>query len=220
MTCPHPNLDAKCSDPPARGRPRKFDRAQAVNTAMELFWKQGYVQTTMDDLCAAMAIKSASLYCAFGSKSELFIETLEHYRRTYWIEPLKRFLAEPDLYVAVKNLLEDSTRIYLRPGASCGCFGTVSTMTLPPDETRVVEAVYNLEQEVKKVFRQRLMMAVNAKQIAPECNIPAIASSLVTFIKGLSLIARGDICQAELKEIALRGLLLLPPIQTVTQTSL
>lgn len=57
------------------------------------------------------------------------------------------------------------------------------------------------------------MMAVNARQIAPDCNIPAIASSLTIFIKGLSLISREDFCQAELKEIALRHLLLLPPLQ-------
>lgn len=212
MTDFHSNPADKNSVLPARGRPRQFDRTQALNSAMELFWRQGYMQTTVDDLCSAMAIRSASLYCAFGSKSGLFIETLAYYWETYWREPFKRFMAETDLYMAVKNLLEDSTRIYLRPGAPCGCFGTVSTMTLPPGEIKVIEAVANLELNAKKAFRQRLMMAVNARRIAPDCNIPAIANSLTTYLKGLSLIARGDICQAELKEVALRGLLLLPPI--------
>lgn len=171
------------------------------------------MQTTMDDLCTVMKIKSASLYCAFGSKAGLFIETLEHYKKTFWVEPLKRFLEEDDIYIAVKNLLEDSVKIYLRPGASCGCFGTVSTMTLPPEDTGIIEAVFNLEEYAKKVFRQRVMIAVNARQLPPDCNVPAIASSLTTFLKGLSLVARGDICQAELKETAMRGILLLPPQQ-------
>lgn len=210
MNHSHSNYGPGDNVQPARGRPRQFDRTRALKAAMELFWKQGYVQTTMYDLCSAMAIKSASLYCAFGSKSDLFIETLEYYWKTFWAEPLEHFRTETDLYVAVKNLLRDATRIYLRPGASCGCFGTVSTMTLPPDETKVIEAVYNMEQETKKVLRQRLMLAVNTNEIAPDCNIPAIASSLLTFMKGLSLIAREDVCQAELLEVALRGLLLLP----------
>lgn len=212
MSHSYTSSEPEQSHHPAKGRPRLFDRAKALNIAMELFWKQGYVQTTMEDLCSAMNIKSASLYCAFGSKSDLFIETLDHYWKTYWSEPFKNFMTEADLYKAVKYILEASAKIYLRPGASCGCFGTVSTMTLPPDESRIIEFVLNMEQKAKKLYRQRLMQAVNAKQIAPDCNIPAIASSLLTFVKGLSLLAREDICQAELKEIALQGLLLLPPM--------
>lgn len=202
------------ADPLTRGRPRQFDRVSALKSAMELFWQQGYVQTTMDDLCAAMSIKSASLYCAFGSKSGLFIETLEHYWQIFWVEPLERFMLEKDLYTAVKVLLIDAAKIYLRPGSPCGCYGTVSLMTLPHGETRIFEAVSDLEQRSAKIVRQRLMKAVNAKQIPPDCNIPAIAWSLITFLKGLSLIARGDICQAELKEVALRGMLLIPPAQS------
>src|ERR1700754_2513475 len=51
----------------ARGRPRSFDREQALARAMEIFWAKGFEGTSMTDLTEAMGIGSPSLYAAFGS---------------------------------------------------------------------------------------------------------------------------------------------------------
>ena len=67
----------------ARGRPRTFDREQALRSAMEVFWARGYDGTTLEDLQAAMGgIAPPSFYAAFGSKDELFREVVELYRAT------------------------------------------------------------------------------------------------------------------------------------------
>ena len=60
-----------------RGRPRAFDRDQALETALELFWRQGYEGTSVADLTAALGIKPPSLYAAFGSKEGLYLEALK-----------------------------------------------------------------------------------------------------------------------------------------------
>lgn len=202
-------------NPHVRGRPRLFDRERALDAAMELFWKQGYMQTSMEDLCKAMGIRSASIYCAFGNKSALFIKTLGHYRKKYWEEPLKRFAAESDPNKAFIGLFEDAAKIYLRPGAPCGCFATVSTMSLPAAETRIAGILATMEDGAKRLFRDKLMVAANTGFIPPDCDIPSIAGALTTFIKGLSLMARRDICQSELIGIARQGRLLLPVNQVL-----
>ena len=56
----------------SRGRPREFDRTEALNQAMKIFWQKGYTATSMNDLDEAMGIKSPSLYAAFGSKEDLY----------------------------------------------------------------------------------------------------------------------------------------------------
>lgn len=194
-----------------RGRPRAFDRGKALCDALELFWSQGYVQTTMAQLCAAMGIKSPSLYCAFGNKADLFLEALAYYKRTYWSEAFARFMAENNLYEATKNLFEDAARILLLPDAPCGCLTVFSAMTLPAREGRILETITRMRQETKKMFRDRLMIAVRAQQIPADSDIPAIAGALTNFFEGLSLQARDDICQAELRAIASLGVHLLPP---------
>lgn len=42
----------------SRGRPREFDRTEALNQAMKIFWQKGYTATSMNDLYEAMGIKS------------------------------------------------------------------------------------------------------------------------------------------------------------------
>src|ERR1700761_9677931 len=61
------------------GRPREFDRDAALEAAMLLFWRKGFAATSMTDLCDAMDVRSPSLYAAFGSKEELYLEAVERY---------------------------------------------------------------------------------------------------------------------------------------------
>ncbi len=66
----------------SRGRPRGFDRQEALEQATRLFWVKGYEATSIADLTQAMGIGSPSLYAAFGSKEALYAESLQHYAET------------------------------------------------------------------------------------------------------------------------------------------
>lgn len=193
-----------------RGRPREFDRDAALNAAMETFWRQGYMQTTLADLCAAMGISAPSFYCAFGTREDIFLETVAHYKKQYWDKALVRLMREEDVRTALKNFVEDAVHIYMRPGLPKGCFVDISTVGLAPGETRIIEALAALDRETEALFRKRLLRAIEAGQLPPESNVRAIVGALIAFMKGVALLARGDMCQAELIEIARHGLALLP----------
>src|SRR5258706_8145264 len=63
----------------AGGRPRAFDVDEALDRALDVFWRQGYEGTALSDLTAAMGINRPSLYAAFGNKEELFGKVLDRY---------------------------------------------------------------------------------------------------------------------------------------------
>lgn len=194
-----------------RGRPREFDRESALRSALKLFWEQGYMQTTLLQLCDTMGIKSPSLYCAFGNKSGLFIEALKYYRAEFWTPVFERYLAEDNLYEATKNLFESSAKILLMPDAPCGCLTVFSALTLPANECEILKVLEEMRAETKKVFRERLKMAAKAGEIPEDCDIPAHTGALTNFFEGLTLQARDqDICLSELLAIAKMGLKLLP----------
>lgn len=54
------------------GRSREFDENVVLQKAMELFWKQGYEKTSLNDLVEHMGIHRRSLYDTFGDKHTLF----------------------------------------------------------------------------------------------------------------------------------------------------
>jgi TetR/AcrR family transcriptional repressor of nem operon len=60
-------------------RPREFDIDEALDAAMEAFWRHGYEGTSLTDLMDAMGLQKGSVYKAFGSKHELFIQVLKRY---------------------------------------------------------------------------------------------------------------------------------------------
>jgi AcrR family transcriptional regulator len=60
-------------------RPREFDEEQALARAMEVFWKQGYHDTSLDDLLEAMGIQRGSFYNTFRSKKETYLRAIDRY---------------------------------------------------------------------------------------------------------------------------------------------
>ncbi len=63
----------------AIGRPRAFDMDQALDRALDVFWRKGYEGASICDLTAAMGINPPSLYAAFGNKEGLFRKALDRY---------------------------------------------------------------------------------------------------------------------------------------------
>lgn len=193
-----------------RGRPRAFNREQALHRALEVFWRQGYEPASVAELCKAMEINPPSLYATFGNKSSLFLEALRHYERTYWDAPAKRFMNEPDIYTAITNFFNESAQILLSPETPCGCMVVLAAINIAESEKEIIESVRELRLATKKMFADRLRQAIQDAQIPPDTDVPALAGALNTLLEGLSIQARDGLFQSELKAIAAHAVRMLP----------
>ena len=69
------------------GRPKTYNRDEALLRAMNLFWRNGFASTHMTDLVESIGLDRFSLYKEFSNKDGLFQAALERYpdqaRMTY-----------------------------------------------------------------------------------------------------------------------------------------
>ena len=90
--------------PATIGRPRAFDVDEALDRALDVFWRKGYEGASICDLTAAMGINPPSLYAAFGNKEELFRKALDRYVEMH-DEFLREALARPKARDGIAALL-------------------------------------------------------------------------------------------------------------------
>ena len=62
-------------------RSKEFDEEHALALAMDLFWRQGYENTSLADLIQEMGIARQSLYDTFGDKRTLYLKAMAFYRQ-------------------------------------------------------------------------------------------------------------------------------------------
>jgi len=89
-------------------RSKEFDPDEVLEEAMELFWENGFEATSAQDLVDRTGLNRSSLYNTFGSKQELYLRALDHYRRQdadVFEQLLERFDSARG---AIRHLLEQA----------------------------------------------------------------------------------------------------------------
>ncbi|WP_316931599.1 TetR/AcrR family transcriptional regulator [Flavimarina sp. Hel_I_48] len=62
-------------------RKKEYIEEEVIEKAMNLFWRNGYENTSMHMLEKEMGINKFSIYSSFGNKNGVFIESLKCYRQ-------------------------------------------------------------------------------------------------------------------------------------------
>lgn len=205
---PVKNTDTRCR---GKGRPRAFDRAQALHSALKVFWQQGYEPASVAELCRAMGINPPSLYATFGNKASLFLEALRHYEHRYWDAPAARFLAQADIYTAVADFFHEAAQILLSPETPCGCMVVLAAVNISAEEKEIIDTVHGLRLATRNMFAERLRRAIRDGQIPADTDVSTLAGALNTMLEGLSLQARAGLFQSELMAVGALAVRLLPP---------
>ncbi|KAB0267267.1 TetR/AcrR family transcriptional regulator [Microvirga brassicacearum] len=194
----------------SKGRPRTFDRAAALNRALDVFWRRGYEPASVAELCMAMEVNPPSLYAAFGNKAQLFMEAVHHYEKVYWDAAWQLLEEEPDLHRAMAGFFREAARILTSQDAPCGCMVVLGAANVSPDAQDVNDALKALRREGKDCFRHRLRKGVEDADLPSGTDVESLALTLNTVFEGMSVQARDGASQAELERIARTAMALLP----------
>jgi AcrR family transcriptional regulator len=182
-----------------RGRPSTFDREDALQRAMELFWARGYEGTTLEDLQAAMGgISPPSFYNAFGSKEALFREATDLYVKTVGDPAVQALQEKKTAREAVEAMLRLTAEFLSQPGKPHGCLLVLGATNCAPANKAPQDYLLTIRRRAPKVFKQRLDRSVAEGELSAELDTNAVAAFYATVIHGLGVRAGDGASRADL----------------------
>lgn len=183
------------------GRPLEFDPDAALTDAMQLFWRKGYENTSMQDLLDAMQLSKSSLYQAFGSKQALFERCMTRYG-DFMIGQLRTALDNAPSGVAfIRRFLESVLDEARGDCEARGCLVLNTANEFARRDPRIAEAV----AEGLARFHEALLAAVQRAQregdIPSDYDAVTLANYLVSSMSGLKTLSKAGADEASLRGI-------------------
>ena len=173
-----------------KGRPRKFDRNDALEKAMYVFWSKGFENTSMPNLIEAMKINSPSIYAAFGSKEKLFLEAAELYSNTEGGRIWASMQTHPSARKAIERMLEVSVEEFSRADRPNGCMIVLGSLHHEGGNDDIRNALQTRRIQCLSMVHARLIEDVNEGLLPEGPDWQSIAAYYVTLQQGLSIQAR------------------------------
>ncbi|MCA6123857.1 TetR/AcrR family transcriptional regulator [Bradyrhizobium sp. WSM 1704] len=177
---------------------RQFDEDALIATALDVFWRKGLHDATMQDLAAATGVQRGSLYNAYGDKEAIFLRAFDQYAEQF-LHAAGSALASGDPAAGLRNFF-DMIIVNMTEGAPArGCLTTRTALDAAissEDVRRRVQGVLSrLEQLIGKAIG-----AVPARRSVADAN--RLARVIVTFTRGLAVMERAGYSRKQLRESA------------------
>jgi TetR/AcrR family transcriptional repressor of nem operon len=182
-------------------RPKEFDPECALAKAMNVFWRLGYENTSLEALMKEMGIAKQSLYDTFGDKRALYLKAMAHYRDQTngqmqkmldEISPVKDGFAKL-LYGLAAETREQHER---------GCLLLSANLQRDPKDAVVADFLRDNQTRVEAIFLQALARAKKKKELSLKDDPAALARFFVVTIQGMRAMARLKSDRKALEQVA------------------
>ncbi|WP_313237939.1 TetR/AcrR family transcriptional regulator [Delftia acidovorans] len=191
------------------GRPREFDRDQALERAMLAFWRRGYEGTSMADLVQALGIASARIYAAFGSKQDLFREAVQRYEAGDGGFADRAMAQEPRVRDALARVLRDAVATYTDDAHPLGCMVVTAATNCAEENEAVAAWLAEHRRQRTQSLIDRLQRALDEGELRAGTDVQALGDFYATQLHGISVQARDGVPRERLLAAVQTALLLL-----------
>ncbi|CAM2795830.1 TetR/AcrR family transcriptional regulator [Streptomyces albus] len=176
---------------------KQFDMDKALDAAMIQFWREGYADTSLDDLSRATGLNRSSLYSSFGDKDRLFLRCLDLYATRYG-EKYEAALASAasDPVAAVRAFFDVTLERIADPELPDGCLIAQSAMSIPvlsPGVAAHAEQALDLQYS-------RLRTALKAGRLSDH-DAETFAVHAAAVNQSLAVMSRAGASPAQLRSI-------------------
>jgi len=186
---------------PRAGRPRSFDREQALDAAMRVFWRQGYEGASLTALTEAMDINRPSLYAAFGDKAGLFREAVARYG-TGPGRYIRRALGQPRARQVAEMLLRGAVAIATDPTSPGGCLWVQGALVTSTEGEIIRTEMMALRNAGTTQIQDRLERARSEGDLPAATDVQALTLFLVSVMNGIAVQASSGRSREALNSVA------------------
>lgn len=182
-------------------RHKEFERDEALQKAMEVFWVRGYEATSMQNLVENMGINRQSLYDTFGDKHSLYLEALERYQE---VESRKLFelLEKPgSVRKAFKQLFTGVIEGSLCDGERRGCLMNNAMSELAGRCAATAEKTRHNMAAIEEAFYRALLRGKKEGELKRVREPRAVARFLYNSFQGLVLMSKATQDRKTLEDV-------------------
>lgn len=184
-------------------RPREFDRAEALDRALDVFWYKGYSATSMADLMTAMNLSKASIYGTYKDKQSLFSEALTVYMdRNY--HAFKRIFSshERGIEGVEAFLISGALRFSDQKNPGRGCFVMNTAVELGPHNTTIRDKLSKHRDRVIKLISQAVSLGQEQGDIRLDISSAGITAQVYGLFSSFLTNLRMDSNEMSIEETA------------------
>ncbi|CAN5478096.1 TetR/AcrR family transcriptional regulator [soil metagenome] len=190
---------------------KQFDPTEALDKAIQVFWRYGYHLTSVDDLTRAMGLGRGSLYGTFGNKDDLFLACFRRYVSAIMAENNAALTSRPDdhraaiaaFYTAVIDRFE-------RPENPPGCLGANTAHEWNDLDPNVQSSVAEIVRAQSRVVEEVLSEAKRRRQIPTDTDVATLTSYILGMSQTLAMMHRSGTDIATIRSVAEIALTAIP----------
>lgn len=200
-TAPRPT-ETTTPEPKRRGRPRAYQPDVALGKALDLFRKDGFAATSLDDLSAATGMNRPSLYGAFGDKRELYIKSYARYRDDAREATIDIFRDELPIRKRLQRIYAVALDIYLSGDAGPrGCFSVMTAASEAVFDPEIRGLVLDAFSDLDKAFASCFRRASESGEIPASADATILAHMASATLHTIAIRARAQVPRKELEAI-------------------
>jgi AcrR family transcriptional regulator len=191
------------------GRPRSFDLDEALDRALQVFWRKGYEGASLSDLTKAVGVSRPSLYAAFGDKKALFHKALDRYL-TGPAAYTQEALEEPTARAVVERLLQGAADLNAAPRNPGGCLMVQGALASGHTGDSIRQELVACRAAGEAALRRRFQRAKSERDLPADTDPADLARYLATIIYGMAVQAAGGASRDKLQHVVEMALRTLP----------
>ncbi|PHS29615.1 MAG: hypothetical protein COA85_00565 [Robiginitomaculum sp.] len=169
---------------------RQFDFDTVLHDVMQVFWRQGYRGTSIQDLTKKTGLKPGSIYAAFGNKRGLFAQSLLLYHKMFTAH-FDSLLDSTSPLSTMRTLFEGVVEDALQDPDYCGCLLVNTSLDLVAHDRETAEQVGKGFEATEQFFFTMVEKAKAAGEVSPHVNVRHTAQHLLAQFIGLRVLSRG-----------------------------
>ncbi|PPD15879.1 MAG: hypothetical protein CTY25_04075 [Methylobacterium sp.] len=183
-------------------RPRAFDMNNVLEQAMRVFWKKGFVGTSMSDLYEATGLKPGNLYQAFKDKDDIFQHAFEHYAGHFRATLPKGLSGLP----AIRAWVEIQAKLATGDPERAGCL-IINTVAEREAHSAATQAMAQGRlREIHEFFARNLVLASERGELPHETDIELEADGLLGAVVSIMTLGRAGADRRVIEHVAEKAL--------------